>query len=222
METKKRLLIVNDDMVEMGSIPAMFSRRGVEAVVVGSVKEALDQINTSKFDLIITDISLNGNQSGINLIKEIRKTDKHTKIVVATGYGQEYKELAISVGANFYFEKPLDVEEHIFKPLGIEARKHPGWKKPMPVDREEFTLRKAVHEIGNKNNDVILIAGLLREVLEKLIVEESLSDKAKSVLERAVVDLLDIEKSGKDGDALLKKVRGVIYPLVDPDEIGIA
>jgi len=219
MEIKKRLLMVNDDMVEMDSLPLIFARRGIDTVVVGSVKEALGQLKNGKFDLVITDIALNGSQTGIDLIKEVRKTDKDTKIAVATGYGDHYQKAALEAGANFYFEKPLDFQKHVLEPIGVEIPPVKEEKKTMPANEQQFTLRKAVHEIGNRHNGVILISSLLKEKLSNLAKEEKFSAKVKAAIAGAIDDLSDVEKSGKAADALLKTVREAVYEKVNPDDI---
>ena len=213
--------MVNDDMMDLESIPAMFARRGIELIVVGSVADALTHIKRGRFDLILTDISLIGGATGIDLIKEIRKTDKETKVAVATGYGSEYEKEAFAAGANFYFEKPLDLEEHIFKPLGIESRKSPLDVKPTPAKENKPTLRQAIHEVNNRDNLVIMVSGLLKEACEAFIREVNPSAVTRAFIQRVIDDAADIEDAGKNSDILLKKVRATVYKKLNADEVVI-
>ncbi len=221
MEMKKRLLMVDDDFATTDTLPRMFARRGIALVVVGSVAEALEQHQKSKFDLIVTDIVLNGPQNGIDLVRELRKTDKQIKIVVSTGFGEERLKEAMAAGANFFFEKPLDLQKHIFAPLGMGT--DPGQERSEAVadEKERSTLRKTLHEIGNKNNCVILVSSLLKETIDTFAREERLSVSTKTILERAADDLADIEAAGQAADALLKKVRSAVYDKLNPDEVVV-
>ena len=223
MEIKKRLLMVNDDMLEMESLPFMYKRHGIDLVVVGSVKDALEQLKKGKFDFILTDISLIGTQTGIDLIKEIRKTDKETKIAVSTGYSDEYKDAAMAAGANYYFEKPLNLQEHVLEPLGIDISR-PKEKeeiKPMPARETKLTLRQAAHEIGNRHNVVIMVSGLLKETAQTFIKEKHTPQEIKEFLQRVVDDSADIEDAGKNADSLLKNIRTAVYNKINPDELTV-
>jgi DNA-binding NtrC family response regulator len=222
MDAMKRLLMVNDDMVEMESLPFMYKRHGIDLVVVGSVKDALEQLKKNKFDFILTDISLIGRETGIDLIKEVRKTNKDTKIAVSTGYSDEYKDQAMAAGANYYFEKPLDLSEHVLKPMGLDIERKPQEeKKPMPAREKGATLRQAVHEINNRDNLVIMVSGLLKEAAQTFIKEKHTPKEIKEFLQRVVDDSSDIEDAGKNADELLKKVRGAVYPKLNPDDVVI-
>jgi len=221
MEITKRLLMVNDDMVNLESMPSMFVRRGIDLIIVGSVADALQKLKEGRFDFIITDVSLSGGPTGIDLIKEIRKTDKETKIAVATGYGGEYEKEAFAAGANFYFEKPLDLEEHILKPLGIKYEKSPLEAKPAPAKDNKPTLRQAIHEVTNRDNLVIMVSGLLREACEAFVREHNPSGVTRAFIQRVTDDAMDIEDAGKNSDILLKKVRTTVYRKINPDEVVI-
>lgn len=224
MADKKKLLIVNDDMVADKSGTAhlieSLARRGIDVVVVANVDDALIQTKKTEFDLIITDISLKGDKTGLDLIKEIRKTDKQTKIFVATGFGDFYKQQAIEAGANLYFEKPMDLREHILAPLGL-AEKPSIEKKEPAMAKSKVSLRRTVHDIGNKNNCTVMVSSILKNDVSEHLKKQKLSAETKELLDRVIEDLGDIYQAGKEADDLLKKVRETVYKQVDPDKLMV-
>lgn len=73
--------------------------------------DALDSMRKLKPDLAILDLKMPG-LSGIDIVNEIRKEDKHVKIVILTFYSTEYyRNIAIKSGADFFFNKVDDFEE---------------------------------------------------------------------------------------------------------------
>ena len=120
MAEKKRLLIVDDDLVKFAdTIKSSLQVNGVEAEVVEGYDGAMEQTKKGNFDLIIIDVGLIGPFNGIELLRAIRKTDKETRVYILTAYGDEYEKEALASGANQYFLKPLDPINHILKPLGL-------------------------------------------------------------------------------------------------------
>ena len=217
----KKLLIVNDDMVGMPVITEALARRGIEVVIVGSVKEALAELEAGKFDLIITDINLVGDKTGLDLIQEIRKTDKQTRIFVATGYGEFYRKLALEAGADKYFEKPIDIEEHILNPLGAESAYRKKWEDHLPAEPKKTSLRKTIHEIGNRHNFITLVSSILGETLEAFLKEKDPADDIQEIIERAVADLKEIEEAANHADELLKLTRETVYRQLNPDQVMV-
>lgn len=84
------------------------------AEIVGSHAngtDALASLRKLKPDLAILDLKMPG-LSGIEVVNEIRKEDKHVKIVILTFYSTDYyRNIAIKSGADFFFNKVDDFEE---------------------------------------------------------------------------------------------------------------
>lgn len=126
---KKKVLIVDDDLVGYSdTFQSIFDRRGIELAMADNFDGALEVVKKNSFDLILIDISLYGRDTGLEILKEIRKTDKQTLVYILTAY-TDYEEKAIAAGADKYIMKPLNYQEHIFKPLGVEAGRDRGERK---------------------------------------------------------------------------------------------
>lgn len=72
-------------------------------------KLLLNYIDKNQVDVLILDINLNSNISGISLAKEIRKNNKQMYIIFTTGH-LEYVLLAYKVKTFDYLPKPITME----------------------------------------------------------------------------------------------------------------
>ncbi len=103
------LNIVNK-MKEMLEI--LFTKHDIEAKVTFTSDNAtniLDFIQRHQVDVIILDINLNSNISGIDLAKKIRENNKNIYIIFSTGH-LEYSLIAYSVKTFDYLPKPITME----------------------------------------------------------------------------------------------------------------
>lgn len=71
--------------------------------------EVISYEEENNIDVLILDINLNSNISGIDLAKQIRKSNKKVYLIFSTGH-LEYSLLAYSVKTFDYLPKPLTIE----------------------------------------------------------------------------------------------------------------
>ena len=72
-------------------------------------EDVLQYEKENSVDVLILDINLNSNISGIDLAKKIRKNNKNVYIIFSTGH-LEYSLLAYSVKTFDYLPKPITLE----------------------------------------------------------------------------------------------------------------
>jgi DNA-binding response OmpR family regulator len=73
--------------------------------------EALDKMNSDRFDAVITDIVI-GKVDGLTLTKEILRRYPGLPIMIMTGYTDDYSvEEAIEAGAQEFIKKPFSITE---------------------------------------------------------------------------------------------------------------
>lgn len=76
-----------------------------------SGEEALEMLNESQFDVLITDVSMPG-MNGIELVARAKLLYPHLQVLIISGYNEfEFVRDAIDVGAQAYVLKPLKLEE---------------------------------------------------------------------------------------------------------------
>jgi signal transduction histidine kinase len=106
-DEKKKILIVDDAKDVVDTINDILVEEGYETFLSYDGKDALQQMHKNSPDLVLLDCYLPG-MMGIDVLKEIRKTDEDTAVIMMTGRGEE--QLAVSLmktGASDYLKKPL-------------------------------------------------------------------------------------------------------------------
>jgi DNA-binding NarL/FixJ family response regulator len=110
-----RILIVDDHPLFRDGLHQMIERES-GWVVCGEAadpKEALRLVHETKPELVIMDISL-GNQSGIELIKEIKADDTDLQVLVVSMHDESlYAERSLRAGAMGYVMKhePMELKQ---------------------------------------------------------------------------------------------------------------
>jgi len=105
MET---ILIVDDEKNYPLILRAVLEEEGFEAMTANSGQEALDIINNSDVDLVLTDMKM-PYMDGIELLERVKAKDPELPVVMMTAYGTVEKAVeAIQKGAYNYILKPFD------------------------------------------------------------------------------------------------------------------
>ncbi len=110
---KPSVLLVDDDQRLRSRMVRAFAERGYETHEAGDYDEAIAIASEESTELAVVDLRMPG-KSGLELVQELHRIDKATKIVVLTGYGSIATALeAVRLGATHYLTKPADVDEVI-------------------------------------------------------------------------------------------------------------
>ena len=112
MTSKPRLLMIDDDDLTLRIFTIILSRIfDITGCKMGD--EFLDILSKNVFDIFLIDLSLKGEIDGIQLIKELRKSEKYKNhpIVVVTAHAfKKDEETAMSAGASKFLRKPIENE----------------------------------------------------------------------------------------------------------------
>lgn len=105
----KRILCVDDDDDTCSMLAGLLGLINCQAVTATTAAEALELIAGWRFDLYLLDNWMPGG-SGVELCREIRRSDPSTPIVFYSGAALESeREEALQAGAQAYMVKPGDV-----------------------------------------------------------------------------------------------------------------
>lgn len=103
-----RVLLVDDEPDQVALLRAMLAPVGLDVTTADSTEQALTVLRRAPVDVVVTDILLPG-ASGIDLIRELRKSDGMPAVVVMTGQGSVSGAVeALKLGASDYLQKPID------------------------------------------------------------------------------------------------------------------
>jgi two-component system, NtrC family, response regulator AtoC len=110
-DLKTRLLVVDDEQSIRRLCMTIGNSLGFACAEAESAEAALARLDTEPPDLVLTDLKL-PNQSGVELLRQIRTLLPRTEIAIMTGHGSiESAVDAMKLGAYDYIEKPFRVEK---------------------------------------------------------------------------------------------------------------
>lgn len=108
MKTKGSILIVDDEKGQRDILRLILTKENYDIVDVPGVREALEQLDKREFDLIMTDLKMQG-QSGLDLLETVLADDPQQCIIMMTAHGSVDSAVeAMRRGAFDYLEKPLE------------------------------------------------------------------------------------------------------------------
>jgi len=113
--TMKKILLVDDDEAFNESLKEYLEYKGFDVVCALDGKQGLTLLNQEAPDLVITDIIM-PELEGIEFVSKIVESALTfaPKIIAISGGGRiggkKYLRTAEAVGADYVFEKPLDIE----------------------------------------------------------------------------------------------------------------
>jgi signal transduction histidine kinase/CheY-like chemotaxis protein len=116
----RRILLVEDSGDTALMMKMLLEAFGYEVETAGDVSQALQAIDSTTFDLLISDLGL-PDRSGIDLMQELRRRRHPLKGIALSGYGQE-EDMRRSKDAGFavHLVKPVDADLLMETIEGIE------------------------------------------------------------------------------------------------------
>jgi len=147
----KSLLIVDDDNPLRDRLARAMEKKGFQVIQAESVKNAKIQANNSLPAFAVVDLRLNDG-SGLEVVKELRKLKKESRIVMLTGYGNIPTAVAaVKAGAIDYIPKPADADDIENALLASPDTKASPPINPMSADRVKWEHIHRVFELCNRN-----------------------------------------------------------------------
>lgn len=118
-----KLLLVEDEKQLSEALVQILSKNKYNVDAVYDGEDALDYALTGIYDAIVLDIMI-PKKSGIEVLKELRKADIKTPIIMLTAKSQiEDRVRGLDLGADDYLTKPFATEELLARLRAITRRK---------------------------------------------------------------------------------------------------
>ncbi len=147
------LLVVDDNEMNRDMLSRRLKREGYTVDLAEDAYQALEQIKTTKYDLILLDIMMPG-MSGLEMLPIIRETYSIAELPIIMATAKDQSEDIVEglrLGANDYVTKPIDL------PV-LVARMQTHLKlKNLAQMKDEF-LRIASHDLKNPLSTILMSA----------------------------------------------------------------
>jgi CheY-like chemotaxis protein len=177
--TSKHILIVDDEprVAYFLSKALEHSNRDYRVSIAHSGEEALDVLNRSTVDLLVTDLRMPG-ISGLELIRWVRASSPQTRTILITAYGNdEVEEEARRLEAYSYITKPFSLED--FTQAAQGALRDMAVSQPGLVVLSDESFEAIALELESLRDDVgarcILLADMLGQRLAEVGVTKGIN-----------------------------------------------
>ena len=111
MDQQIRVLVVDDDEPHAAAVAESLDRVGYDCVVATSGALGLKLIEEQVFDIVITDLIMDG-VGGIEVLAKAKRELPDAEVVILTGHSTVSSAVkAMQAGASTYLTKPLDINE---------------------------------------------------------------------------------------------------------------
>lgn len=208
----RRILIVDDDVLNSAALGKRLERRGFSATIVSDGTAILDLIEYEKIELVLLDIIM-PTVDGLTLLTEIRA--KYSKneipVIMVTAVDDSFDIVdAFKFGASDYIMKPVNIDVALAR---INAQlSFVDFYKLALVKNEMQTINAMVatynHEI---NNPLVIAFGALKATRINSKDFDILSlDKVDAALQRIAEIVRKIEEVGENKKVSLDTYTGSV------------
>ena len=105
-----RILVVDDEVEVVRLLKDFLTSKGYEVYTALNGAEALACVKEVKPDIVLLDIIMPG-MGGIDTLKEIKKIDPTTAVIMVTAViDEELANRAVKLGAFDYITKPINID----------------------------------------------------------------------------------------------------------------
>jgi DNA-binding response OmpR family regulator len=149
MAAKVKILFVDDEPAIRLSVPAILTMHGFAVTIAASVSQAIQEISTQPFDVLISDLNIGNPGDGFTIVSATRRIQPNCVTLILTGFPA--------------FETALQairsqVDDYLIKPAGAERliaaiEQHLQSRRPhllVPLKRLSYVLRENVARIADR------------------------------------------------------------------------
>ncbi len=113
MNSKPKMLIVDDEVNVTRTLQMIFEREGYQVTPAYSCAEALKLLrDQAKADVVVTDLNMERDDVGLEVARAAMKIRPRPVIVICTGYANvENAKQALDLRVDYMATKPVDIDE---------------------------------------------------------------------------------------------------------------
>ncbi|MDX2244721.1 MAG: response regulator [Leptolyngbyaceae cyanobacterium bins.302] len=124
-----RLLVVDANLDSRELLVMLFAEYGVETLTAASVREALEIIQRTQIDLVISEIAL-PDENGYSFIRKLKAAQVEIPAIALTVYtGDIDRQQALLAGFCQHLPKPLDLDRLVKTVASVTQRAQAAWER---------------------------------------------------------------------------------------------
>lgn len=127
--SRLRILLVDDNANGLAARKSVLEELGYRIVTCTTGADALEQFESHKFDLVVTDYKM-PRMDGLELIGRLRKITPDLPIVLVSGYVDSMGMNEATTGADVVIQKSANEVSHLVRSVNRLLRRKSPLKKP--------------------------------------------------------------------------------------------
>lgn len=107
---KRRILLVDDELAILLTLKTILEINGFDVETAASAKEAVSKLKANSYHMVITDMKMENDRAGYEVIRSAKKADYHPAVAILTAYpllGGDWK----SEGVQSMLVKPMNTDD---------------------------------------------------------------------------------------------------------------
>ena len=110
-ESHERILVVDDEENVRVLFSRILQKEGYEVECASSGTEAIEKLANNCFDLVVTDLKMNG-VDGLDVVRKGKTVNQTMPFILISGYGtSQTAGTAAREGADMFLMKPIEISE---------------------------------------------------------------------------------------------------------------
>jgi len=109
-EQKCRLMVIDDEPIVCRRLKGILEKTGYDVVVFSNGAQAIDELAKNPYDIIVTDLKMEG-VDGMKVLESAQRTNSGTKVIMITGFAEmETAKEAFRKGVFDFISKPVEID----------------------------------------------------------------------------------------------------------------
>jgi two-component system phosphate regulon response regulator OmpR len=163
--TRIRILVVDDDARLRELLKRYLAEQGYAVRVVSDATEMTRQLARERFDLMVLDLMLPG-EDGLSICRRLRATSDQLPIVMLTAKGDDVDRIVgLELGADDYLAKPFNPRELVARIQAVLRRRPPPPPPGAPAAAAQviefggFRLNLGTRSLSRNGTGIALTSG---------------------------------------------------------------
>ena len=155
MESKKRILVVDDEQEITLVLRSGLAKHGYDVRVAGEGEAALELFHAWTPDLVVTDLSM-PNMNGLKLCQRLREISNVPIIVLSVKGDEATKVEALDGGADDYVTKPFGMGELLARVRAALRRSPEATEEGTVIEEGDFRIDLETREVHVDGREIRL------------------------------------------------------------------